>query len=521
MPHRNTANTFKKRYESGELKEFYRLTPHDYQGALQTKRTFDRALLAKVLKAYAQNLNAPSAVFRSLEQLTNSNSRAVVTGQQVGLLLGPTYTLSKAISAIKLARKLSTDSKPVVPIFWLASQDHDSAEINHTYLLDMNERLTRLDIPLPEGMAVGRIKLESHWLDQIIDKILSLNFPHTYRKEVVSLLQETAESAQNIADWFAALFYRLLGDEGLIVINPLDVTTAALFKGLIKKELHNPLASSKLINEAGDKLKAFSIEPQLGRSEGASNLFFEEADGKRQLLHFRNKSFHSLINSYKLNDLLDILEENPSRLTPAAGLRPVAQDYLLPTAVMVVGPGELRYIAQLKGVYELHGMEMPLIQLRMTITVLEPPVKRIMNKFDLTSSELAKDFLGAREEVLLKISGHGKDFEKQLGNLEAGMKEMFKDIEAIDPTLKPVIIRSKKRLRRTLENLKHKTADKLLKKDSLTKSQFERLKVQLFPNDIPQERLLSPCSFFLKFGIDNILNTFLELPCEGNHEVCI
>ena len=173
-----------------------------------------------------------------------------------------------------------------------------------------------------------------------------------------------------------------------------------------------------MINEAGNKLWGLGIEPQLGRSENASNLFIEEDDGKRYLLRFENNTFYSQANSYKLNDLLNILEENPSQITPAAGLRPIVQDYVLPTAVMVVGPGELRYIAQLKGVYELHGVEMPLMQPRMTVTVIEPPTKRIMNKFGLTLNELTRNFLGARAEVLLKLSGHGKGFEKQLTNLE-------------------------------------------------------------------------------------------------------
>ncbi len=516
---KNTAKTFKENYEADELNEFYRLKPHDYQEALQTERTFSRALLAKALGTYAQNLGAPKAVFKSLEQLAHPNSRAVVTGQQVGLLLGPTYTLSKAVSAIKLAQKLSTKDKPVVPIFWLASQDHDSAEINHNYLLDMNEHLTRLEIPLPEGIPAGRIKLERQWLSQILSEIQSLSFPKAYSIEVVSLLQEAAENAQSIADWFAALLYKLLGNQGLIMMNPLDAAMAPLFKDILREELSNPLASSKLISEAGDKLRLLNIEPQLGRSEGASNLFIEEPDGQRRLLRFENKIFYSSTRNYKLAELLNILEENPSLLTPAAGLRPVTQDYVLPTVAMVVGPGELRYIAQTKGVYELHNVDMPLIQPRMTIAVIEPPVKRIMDKFNITLSELAKNFLVIREEKVLELSKHGQTFKQQIINLESTMQEMLRNIEDIDPTLKPLVIRTGARLERMLNNLKQKSASALLQKDKLTKDQFERLKVQLFPNENPQERLLSPFNFFLKFGIDYTLNAFLKLSFEGDHEV--
>lgn len=515
---KSTIKNFRDSYYLGELNKFYQLAPRDYKGALQIEHLQTREALVKALSSYATDLQAPKVVFEKLEQLSHQKSSVVVTGQQVGLLLGPSYTLSKAISAIKLAQKLSSKQKPVLPIFWLASQDHDSAEINHSYLLDMSENLTRLAIPLPEGIPAGYIKLEREWLEHLTNQINSLNFPKIYREEVIDLLQNTANYTHNIADWFAALLYKLLGNQGLIIVNPLNKDIAILGKDILQKELKNPLASSKIINRAAEELRIQGIEPQLGRGEDASNLFITE-NNQRHLLHFNGKEFYSNLRSYSQNELLVILEQNPSLITPAAGLRPIMQDYILPTASMVVGPGELRYIAQLKGVYEMHGVAMPLMQPRMTVTFIEPPVKRILAKFNLTVKQLSKDFKGRREETVLQLSNYSEIFQSQLINLEKSLIEMLSSIDNIDPTLKPVIKRSHTRFNRTLENLKHKSSNALLKKDAQTKKQFDRLQVQLFPHDTAQERLLSPVSFFLKFGTDYVLKLFLELPFEGEHEI--
>src|SRR5690606_8060170 len=121
--------------------------------------------LVAALRRYAERIGSPPAVMRNVERLLHPEARAVVTGQQTGLLLGPTYTLSKAATAVRLAQRLDRPERPVVPIFWLASQDHDAAEIDHTYLLDGSETLRRVSVSLPDGVAAGRIPYAPAMLD--------------------------------------------------------------------------------------------------------------------------------------------------------------------------------------------------------------------------------------------------------------------------------------------------------------------------------------------------------------------
>ncbi len=511
---------FETAYQNRALTSLFALGPSDTRAALAHPRPVDRAKLVGVLRGQAERLGAPAAVFESLEKLAHSESRAVVTGQQTGLLLGPLYTLSKAVSALKLAAQLDTADKPVVPIFWLAAQDADSAEIDHTYLLDLDETLHRVSLPLPEGVPAGRIGLSEAWVEQVVSDLKAFRGPDTHKLEVTTLLRRTAERTENVADWFGALLYELLGSQGLIVLNPLEPAAAELFAPVLRAELGDPLRSGSAVNAAADTLRGLGYVPQLGRAADATNLFLNEA-GQRRLLRFDGQAFHSETGRYSRDDLLARLDANPACLTPAAGLRPITQDAALPTAATVVGPGELRYIAQLRGVYEQHGVAMPLIWPRTTVTLLEPPVARILDKFGLSAGALQTDWEGLKAQTLLSLHGHKLAFDNRLRALKNLSTSLRTDVAAIDPTLAQTVSRAEAELNEIFSRLETKSAAALAGRDDTYTRQFGRLHTHLLPTGTPQERLISPFSFFLKFGVEAVMNALLTLPAEGEHDLRI
>lgn len=522
--------TFNDAYQQGHLEPFFALSGHAREAktqALELPRDIDRQALANALGCYAKQLDAPAAVHATLEKLAHPESRAVVTGQQVGLLLGPTFTLAKAVTAIKLAAQLDSEECPVVPIFWLASQDHDSDEIDHTYLLADDEQVHRMQVPLPNDVPAGRITLEDAWLDTIkqeIDALPEGELAGMHKQDVVALLERTAARSHTFADWFASLLFELLGNQGLIIINPLDTCIAPHFHGVIKQELERPLASSEAINEAGDRLHELGYTPQLGRAEDATNLFFE-VGGTRHLLRFREGLFYydnpdgDGESSVTKEELLECLASSASCITPAAGLRPITQDAALPTAITVVGPGELRYFAQLKGVYELNGVAMPLIYRRMNVTILEPPARRIVDKFGLDIDALYSNFDSVRADVLLKLHGHSDAIHDALRTIESSSDALFQHIQSIDPTLEQPVDKGSARIHAILSQLRDKSARALAERDDIYAHQFARLQTHLLPLGQRQERLLSPFSYFLKFGIQPVLQELLELPPEGHQVV--
>lgn len=517
-PFETDQSDFARHYLAGDLNDFYQLGAGALEAALAAAHAAPRAPLAAALARYAERLSAPPAVFAQLGRLAQPESRAVLSGQQAGLLLGPMYTLSKAASALALARRLDSEARPVVPVFWVASQDHDTAEVDHAYLLDLDERLARLELTLPAGVPSGKVALEPGWLEHLAAEIRALAYPASQRDEALALLERAASGAASYADLFAKLLLALFGPYGLVVLDPLEPEIAALFAPTLRRELADPLASSRAITGAGERLKALGLTPQLGRGADATNLFLEE-EGQRQLLRYDGERFLGARRSYRREELEALLDEDPTRLTAAAGLRPVTQDAALPTAVTVVGPGELRYFAQLKGVYEHHELAMPLVWPRASVTVLEPPVRRMLAKFGVSAAELTRDFEGARERALLTLHGHGRAFAEALAELEAKLERLTAEVRGIDPTLEGTVRHAGEHFERTIEILRRKRARALAERDDIYARQWRRLERHLRPLGQPQERVLSPFSFFLKFGLEPVVQALLALPPEGEHEI--
>ena len=507
-------------YRLGDLDAFYGVAPGDTVSALALERRPDRGRLVSALRAQAERFGAADASLRNLERLGDPAARVVVTGQQTGLLLGPNYTISKAMSAIRLAARLDRPDRPVVPVFWLASQDHDVAEVDHAFLLGLDERLTRIAVDLPAGVPTGRIPWSASWLDEVTTALDDVAAPSVYREEVRGLLADAAAGAAWFSDWFGALLARLLGPAGLVVLDPMDPDVAALGATVLEAELREPGASVAALEQAGSELEARGFAPQLGRAEGATNLFLtENASGSPERRLLRRSSGHLRTDerSYAVDDLLVRLADDPTCITPAAGLRPIVQDAILPTAAVVVGPGELRYFAQLRGVYDHHDIAMPLVWPRATATFAEPPVRRILHTYDLD----VRAYLGSpdahRERELLVRNDAWDRFADALAALDRDARALFTSVSVIDPTLGRTVTKSRATLERVVERLRTKAAAALAREDRVTAGHFERLRAHLLPRGAPQERVLSPFSLFLKFGVEPVLAAWSRLPEEGDH----
>lgn len=504
------GSDLKSDYAAGALSDFFQVAPGDTSTALGLRREVDREALAAAIRPHALRLGAPPPVLDSLERLSQAGSMAVVTGQQAGLLLGPMYTLSKAMTAISLAGRLDSEGRPVVPVFWVASQDHDVAEVDHAYLLDAEEQLHRTSVDLPDGVPVGRIPYAPEMLEQVRGS-LSAHRPSPARaREVLALLEESATVARTYSDWFAAQLYRLLGRHGIVIVDPLEPAVASLSAQVIRREVMEPMLGPERVNAAGKALKAMGHDPQLGRGDGATNLFIElPGEGglpARHLLRAQRGGFAADGRLLDRAELLERLDTDPTVLTPAAGLRPVVQDALLPTAVAVLGPGELAYVAQLRGVYELHDVPMPLAWPRSTVTVLEPAAARMLEAIGSTAASFVADPEAVLQRVLLERHGSAAEFERATATLEREFAALLAHVDGIDPTLRGTVQRGRRYLEATIDRLRTKSGAALARRDGETRRQFDRLRSHLLPLGQPAERVLSPYSHMLKFGVDALLD---------------
>lgn len=501
-------------YRKGQLQEFIRLP---LQGGLHTaihepRPDLDRAALAEALRAYHRDLGTLNeTVEAQLERLAHAQSRVVVTGQQAGFLTGPAYSIHKAVDAILLARQLHTEETPVLPVFWIASQDHDAAEVASTTLLDMNEKLHHLTVDIPHGLPIGRVPWCAGCNHHVRKFLKEFDAPAGHKEAVGQRLLDAAKPGGSFADVFARLVHDLLGRHGLIVLDPMHPALARLMAPALIHELQAPLKSSELIEDAAQRLQEQGFHPQLRRPAGATNLFIEEAGHHRRLLRFDGQQFSTDTRTYTREELEQVLERDPTLITPAAGLRPIVQDTLLPTAAFVVGPGETAYAAQLRDIYPLHGLQQPLLWPRLSVTWLEPNVARILKRFGVSATQFQADPAGTLGRALATERKVGAMSLGELEQIAQQLQRITDEIGGLDPTLVRAAQRTRQRTTARVEHLQTLAAHALARAEDTRTGQVTRLKKHLLPNGVPQEREMNFLTYLLKHG-QKPLDMLLDLP---------
>lgn len=447
--------------------------------------------LREALKAYLRRLQAPEEAFRALGRLEVG---AVVTGQQAGLLGGPALTFYKAHTALGLAERVGAAG-----VFWVASQDHDVEEVRHLHLL-LEEEVRTLSLALPPRPA-GRLPLEPH------------------RKAIADFLGPWAKDprlayaleGETLSEFFARVLLAFLGERGLLPFDPMAEELAPLFQEALEREIQDPLASAEAINQEAERVRALGGKPPLRRKPGATNLFLET--DQRRLLFYEGGAFTDGVRRYTPGELREILRADPSRLTPAAGLRPVLQDLVLPTAGFVVGPNEFRYVAELSRVYALHGLSMPALFLRVRGVVLEPPIRRILERYRLDPWALVDRGEEAFLEALRENLEGFRQVEGELARLLEEAQALAERARALEPTLERPFRRFRARMLGEGERLLGKVLRARLSRDAVLSHHLERLKRHLLPLGLPQERVFPYPMYALRH--QDALKRLAEAPLEG------
>lgn len=511
-------------YETGLLAEFFAHPPHDFTSALSLSRpAVGRDALIDALRTYAAQHGAPPAVLNNIEKLANPNTRAVVTGQQTGLLLGPGYTASKTATAIRLANEYDSEDTPVVPIFWLATQDHDTAEIDHAAVMNQQEQPQKLSVALPAGTMAGRITLPASEQTRVLHEFAAATNGADFGAETQQFLRDSGEDA-TFASWFARQLFHLFGEHGLIIIDPLIPEIAALTRPIIENELAEPTQTAEFINVAGERLQALGYEPTLGRGTGATNLFVEVLEHgrpQRVALKYVDDTLVVGERTVTAEQLLERFANDPTCITPAAGLRPIVQDFILPTAMFVVGPGEIRYVAQLRGVYDHHNVAMPAVVRRPLLTFVEPAPVRLLTKLELDAYAFQHDAERIAERLALAQTGVEDEFYdglKQMIDLIERQKEL---VLQLDPTLVRPVGRAGVQAERALMRLRRQAARSALRRDEQLSNDITRLRNHLLPFGGPSERVYSVWSHIAKFGVKPVVRAYVQAEPTGDQIVLL
>ena len=474
-----------ERYE--RVSHFY---PHHFRERKFRKVEIDREQVVKILREYNRRIKAPQKVMENIEMLLDQNTYAVVTGQQPGIFTGPLYTIYKALSAIIVANNHSDRKHPLVPIFWNASEDHDLSEIDHIYLMKENKPL-RIDYPVSTRRSASEVELDTQKIGKMISKINKVTPDTEFKNSLLKNLQNLAERSGSLGEIFSRIMIFLLGEYGLILIEPKYLRRMMI--PLFKKMIENPTRCSEILNKAGDRLKKSGYHPPIYKNLNLCNFFLE----RKNVTY--DKDFHVANNTYSPNELLDLLEKNPLSFSANVVTRPITQDYLFPTYAYVAGPSEIAYFSQLKETYEEFMIEMPLIYPRFGATIVENKVLSVLKKYNLEILDLRSPQSLTKRLAKIETASLFNSGRREISEIFSGIEKVTTEIDA---TLKDTFQASLRRVSREMSLLEDKVVRNQKRQNIVVENQINKAAHNIFPLKDLQERKLNVLEYLIKFGQD-------------------
>src|SRR5258706_8743803 len=337
-----------------------------------------RSEVASILREQNAAFGASDAAMCNLEKLERG-AVAVVSGQQVGLFSGPAYAVYKAVTAIRLAEELSKAGIPAVPIFWMATEDHDLDEVRHVTWFDSG-KLNRFELPANSaaGRPVGQVRLGTPVEESVKKAVGLLSGPAS--ETISQALEQSYTPGETYGGAFGKLFARLFAEQGLILLDPLDARLHRIAAPLYKKAIENRDELNERLLERGAELERAGYDAQV-KVTAKSTLLFTIRDGVRQPVVASNSHFKSGDATWTRNEALRLVGASPETFSANALFRPVVQDYLLPTAAYLGGPAEIAYFAQSSVIYDHLLGRMPVILPRAGFTILDAKAEKLLQKY--------------------------------------------------------------------------------------------------------------------------------------------
>lgn len=336
-----------------------------------SQQNYPRHALANLLQQQAEIWGTSSEILTNIEKLRQAETVAVVTGQQVGLFGGPAYTLYKALGAVQLAYQLQSQGIPAVPIFWMASYDHDIEEVQQVKLLANQAKTLSLGID-PQKYPVGSLKL-GLGIYSLLDKIESHLVQLPYGEEIIAELRDIYRPDTTFTEAFACWLNSLTKKLGLVILNPAVSEFAYLASHIYERELFANESSGVALERTRQDLKSQGISETISTERDFLQIFYTGEDGIRRRLRRVKGGFALQQSNIYLTDEItrNLLKTHPERFSPSALLRPIIQDAVLPTIAYVAGPTEQQYFKQLPEVYTWAEIIMPRIVARPSFTIID------------------------------------------------------------------------------------------------------------------------------------------------------
>ena len=452
------------------------------------------------------SLHAPTEeVRRALARVVDDGGFLITTGQQPGLFTGPLYTIHKALSAVALARSLEgVLDAPVVPVFWIPSEDHDWAEVDHTDLIGVDNDIHRVSVPAPA--RAGELPL--HRLPvgpDIEDAVTAMSelLPQTeFTRSYLDLLRRCWRTGVTLPDGVRMTLEGLLEPFGMAFVDAADPALKAASRGVLESEVRYAEGHERSLSERAGELEKAGWSVQVPVLEGGVNLFIEGPAGRERL--YRNSGEYRVKSgaTFSLDDILKCMREDPQSVSPNVLLRPIVEAATLPTLGYVAGPAETAYLAQLAPLFASHGVAQPIAFPRFSATMVERKVGKVLDKFSLEVTaftrplhEIAGDL--AQEDLPEGVKQALVEIRETLEREGAALVDAAR---TVDPTLKGPIEHARSVSLDEWSKAERKIIQAVKRKSETSLQQVEKARLHLFPDGVAQERLVNIFYYLTRYG---------------------
>lgn len=502
-------------YHPDRVRAFYPWPPTDPQSFVSAAAQirFDPKQRAALVAALRE-LNGDSP---NLELLAREGTVAVVTGQQIGLFSGPAYTIYKALTAAKLAHNLNGRGIPAVPIFWLATEDHDFAEISRAWIFDSEHQAIELSIdgPAETNQPVGGIPITSAPIERLRESLAS--FP--FGGEVSDRVAQAYLPGRTLGAAFGQLLSDLLRSFDIPRIDPMQPCVRRLAAPLLREAVGRAPELTRMVLERNRELAAAGYHAQVHVEEQTSFFFFLE-NGRRLGLLRRNGEYLAPGRRFPAEELMERAEQ----VSPNALLRPVVQDFLLPTIAYVGGPAELAYLAQSEAIYRALLGRMPVALHRAGFTLLDQHSARLMNRYGLTLRDFFQSEHLFRQQMAAKLVPPelAGTMDETAGAASSAITRLAMELTRFDPTLSKAVTRSREKIEYQISRIRRKVALQTMARNERAARDASQLCGLVFPRRHLQERLYSILPFVAQHGFELIHQLYenVHLDCP-DHQLLV
>lgn len=495
LEHKETVQPFYHRFP--ELKSF--------KAQLEEKNVFTsekREVLVKTLKNQYKSVKISPETAENIDLLEKNTTFTITTGHQLNLFTGPLYFLYKIIHTITLSRKLKKEypERDFVPVYWMATEDHDFEEINYFNLNGKKVRWNRPDITDNNKGAVGELFTDG--LDAVHEQFCAEIGSTKIARKLCDLFEESYLKHDNLADATRYLANELFADYGLVIM---DANTADLkrqFIPFMKRELNEQISFTS-VQKTAEKLEKSGYNVQVSSRE--INLFYLKNDLRERIIKRDGEYFvHDTQMQFTEAEIFRELEQHPERFSPNVIMRPLYQEVILPNLCYIGGGGELAYWLELKDYFNAVDVPFPILMLRNSALIMTGKQLGKAQKMDLTITDLFQDNNDLVNRRIRKISNIDIDFSPQKEHLIQQFEDMYAIAEKTDVTFLGAVKAQEVKQLKGLDHLEKRLLKAQKRKLSDAVQRLTALQLQLFPQENLQERINNFSEFYLEYGEDLI-----------------